>query len=98
MNDFDFPSPLPSSLFVAHRGRYAAKATLMPPGLGMVSSNYLYRDAPSPTEAYYGAWYYIPSSLVSVKSGYLSLIHVDVSRSGDGQNPFARWDVNLYSS
>lgn len=82
---------------VAHRGRYAAKATLMP-GLGMASSNYLYRNTPSPTEAYYGAWYYIPSSVVSLKGGYLSLIHVDASRTGDGQNTFARWDLNLYSS
>src|SRR4051812_46993416 len=67
---------------VAHGGRNAAKATVMPI-MGMASSNYLYREAPSPTEAYYGAWYYIPSSVVSVKN-WLSIIHVDASRTGDG--------------
>jgi hypothetical protein len=81
---------------VAHGGRYAAKATVMPT-MGMASSNYLYRVAPSPTEAYYGAWYYIPSSVVSVKN-WLSIIHTEASRTGDGQNTYARWDLNLYAS
>jgi Polysaccharide lyase len=81
---------------VAHGGRYSAKATVMP-AVGMASSNYLYRVAPSPTEAYYGAWYYIPSTVVSVRN-YLSLIHIDASRTGDGQNAYARWDLNVYSS
>jgi hypothetical protein len=82
---------------VAHGGRYAAKATVMPPINNMFSSNYLYREAPSPTEGYYGAWYYIPSSVVSVRN-WLSIVHINSSATGDGRNVAARWDLNLYSS
>src|SRR5262245_3311024 len=46
---------------VAHRGRYSGIATFAP--MGLTSWSYLYRDQPSPPEAYYGAWFLIPTSV-----------------------------------
>jgi hypothetical protein len=83
-----------ASADVAHRGRYAGKATMTPPGGGVDSLNYFFRNQPSPAEAYYSAWFYIPSS-VTVRS-WLSLHHFRCSRSGDGNNLYATWDLNLY--
>lgn len=81
---------------LAHNGRYAGKSTMGPTAgsLGMPSSNYFYRTQPSPTEAYYGAWYYIPST-VTVRS-WLSLIHFRCSTSGDGMNVIPVWDLNIW--
>jgi Polysaccharide lyase len=78
---------------VAHGGRYAGLLTLSP-GAGMTSTNYLFRDTPSPKAAYYSAWFYIPST-VAVGT-WLSLTHFRGSPTGDGNNPTAAWDVNLY--
>jgi hypothetical protein len=77
---------------VARRGRYAGIATVTPVG-GMPSIDYLYRVQPSPREAYYGAWFYIPST-ITVKS-YISLSHFRVSTTGDGNNLMGMWDVNI---
>lgn len=74
------------------RGRFAARVTTSPP-LGMVSSNYLFREAPSPPEAYYSAWFYVSPDFTV---GYwLSLIHFRSSDTGDGRNPYATWDMNM---
>ena len=78
---------------VAHRGQYAGIATVTP-SMGMPSINYLYRNQPSPREAYYSAWFYIPSS-TTVRT-WLSLIHFRCSQTGDGNNLMAIWDLNLY--
>lgn len=83
------PSVVPAP---AHGGRFAARVTTSPP-LGMVSSNYLFREAPSPPEAYYSAWFYVSPDFTV---GYwLSLIHFRSSATGDGRNPYATWDMNM---
>jgi hypothetical protein len=88
-------APTPT-LDMAHTGRYAGKATVMP-ALGMMDSiNYFYRVQPSPPEAYYGAWFYIPPTFTVVT--WLSLIHFRGSSTSDGgMNVFPSWDVNLYT-
>lgn len=78
---------------VAHKGRYAGKVTVMP-ATGMVSIEYFFREQPSLTEGYYSAWFYIPGSFKV--NGWLSIIQFVGSRSGDGRNASAIWDVNLY--
>ena len=75
-----------------HRGRYAGMATVTP--TAMMSIDYLFRNLPSPAEAYYSAWYYVPASF-TVKN-WLSLMHFNGSVTGDGNNLFALWDLNLY--
>jgi len=81
---------------MAHRGQYAAAIPISTPnGMpgGPVTVNYLYRNQPSPKQAYYSAWYYIPSS-VTVGT-YLSLSHFRVSHTGYGNDLAAAFDLNL---
>jgi hypothetical protein len=78
---------------IAHGGRYAGLVTLSP-AAGMTSTNYLFRNAPAPTAAYYSAWFYIPSSVTI--GTWLSLTHFRGSQTADGNNLSAIWDVNLY--
>ena len=78
---------------MAHRGVYAGVQTITPPLTGEPSINYLFRDQPNPREAYYSAWYYIPAS-VTVRS-WLSVSHFRCSHTGDGNDLFPIWDVNL---
>jgi hypothetical protein len=87
------PAPPSATLTVAHRGRYAGMATVMPVP-GTASINYLYRNQPSVPAAYYSAWFYVPSSF-TVK-GWLSLIHFSNSGTADGKHLSAIWDLNLY--
>lgn len=79
-----------------HTGRFAGKATIGPTtgSPGMASSAYFYRNQPSPTSAYYAAWFYIPST-VTVRS-WLSLMHFRSSPTGDGMNVAPYWDLNVY--
>jgi hypothetical protein len=79
---------------VAHGGRYAGVATIAP-ALGMDSLNYFYLRQPSPREAYYGAWFFVPSSITV--GSWLSLIHFRGSSDGDPTNLTGIWDVNLYT-
>jgi hypothetical protein len=79
---------------LSRRGRYAGLATVAPPMMGMASLNYLFRNQPGPREGYYSAWFYIPAD-VTVRS-WLSLSHFRCSHTGDGNDLFAIWDVNLY--
>jgi len=76
-----------------HRGQYAGVASVSPTP-GVTSLSYLFREQPSPPVAYYSAWYYIPSWYL-VRS-WLSLSHFRCSRTGDGDNLFPIWDLNLY--
>lgn len=76
---------------LAHTGRYSGKAMLMP--ASMPSIEYFCRVLPSPPEAYYSAWFYIPATY-SVKT-WLSIIHFQGSDKADGRNPFPTWDINL---
>jgi hypothetical protein len=77
---------------MAHRGQYAGISTITP-AAGMPSLNYMFREQPSPRQAYYSAWYYIPPSVAV--AGWLSLSHFRCSRTNDGNNLFPIWDVNL---
>ena len=79
-----------------HNGRYAGKSTMGPTTepTGIASSNYFYRNHPSPTEAYYGAWFYIPST-VTIRT-WLSLMHFRGSTTCDVMNPVAFWDLNVW--
>src|SRR3569623_1552992 len=61
---------------------------------GMASLNYFYRTQPIALETYYGAWFYIPST-VTIRS-WLSLVHFVCSTTGDGQNVVPVWDLNIW--
>jgi len=78
----------------AHGGRYAGKVSVNP-ALGMMSEAYLFRMSPSPSEAWYSAWFYVPSTVQVIS--FLSIIHFNASTTGDGRNVFPTWDVNLYT-
>jgi hypothetical protein len=78
----------------AHSGRYAGVATVAP-AMDMDSLSYFYRRKPSPHEAYYSAWFWVPSSLTV--GSWLSLIHFRGSSDGDPTNLTGIWDVNLYT-
>ncbi len=78
---------------VAHTGKYAGMITLSP-SASMTSTNYLFRNQPSPPAAYYSAWFYVPSTIKV--SAWLSLTHFRESQTDDGNNLSALWDVNLY--
>ena len=84
------PKPSVTTEF-AHTGRYSGKAVLM--SSSQQSFEYFYREAPSPPEAYYSAWFYIPASYV-VKT-WLSIMHFQGSPTNDGRNAFPTWDINL---
>jgi len=75
-----------------HRG---SKAGVFPvaPAFSMPSINYAFRNQPGTPAAYYSAWTYVPSSIVV--GSYLSLVHFRGSVTGDGQNLYAIWDINL---
>jgi hypothetical protein len=75
----------------AHSGRYSGKTVLMPSS--KESFEWLYRDTPSPPEAYYSAWFYIPIPY-AVKT-WLSIMHFQGSHTNDGRNTFPTWDINL---
>lgn len=79
---------------MAHSGRYSGLMEIAPTA-SMASTNYLFRNQPSPAAAYYSAWFYVPSTIVV--GSWLSLTHFSGSQTGDGKNLFALWDVNLYA-
>jgi len=85
-------APAPT-LDIAHAGQFAGISTVKPPVAGTASLNYLFRDQPSPPTGYYSAWFYIPPSYTV--RGWLSLMHFRCSHTGDGNNMFPIWDVNL---
>lgn len=78
---------------MAHGGRFCGKAEFSP-RLGMDSLSYFFRQQPSPREAYYGAWFYLPAD-VSV-GRWVSLVHFRGSETGDGRSLDGTWDVNVY--
>jgi hypothetical protein len=77
---------------LAHGGRYAGLLTLSPT-MGMTSTNYLFRNAPSPDAGYYSAWFYIPST--TFVGTWLSLSHFRGLLAG-APGLSAIWDLNLY--
>jgi hypothetical protein len=92
--DNDLDSPLVTSTF-AHGGVDAAMITVKPTA-SMLSIEYLFRTQPTPTDAYYSAWFYVPSTITVPVQCYLSLMHFRGSKTGDGLQPLPMWDVNLY--
>jgi hypothetical protein len=83
-----------ATLAMAHGGRYAGVATIAPT-MRMDSLNYFSRRQPSPPEAYYSAWFYIPSPITV--GSWLSLHHFRGSTTGDPANLAGIWDLNLYT-
>ena len=77
---------------MAHRGAYSGIATFAP--MMVTSFSYLFREQPSPPEAYYGAWFFIPASL-QVRS-WLSLHHFGYHRSAGAAETTPLWDFNVY--
>jgi len=82
-----------ATLVMAHSGRYGGQFTIAPKA-SMASTSYLFRNQPSPLQAYYSAWFYVPSTIAV--GAWLSLTHFTGSDTGDGKNLSAIWDVNLY--
>ena len=89
-NDPAFKAAVTSS--VAHGGSLAGVVGASPMG-SMPSISYLTRNQPTPPQAYYSAWFYVPATLVLATGQYLSLVHF---RGSDGQNVTPLLDVNLY--
>jgi hypothetical protein len=79
---------------MAHGGRYAGVVSIEP-RMRMDSLNYFYRREPSPPEAYYSAWFYVPSPITV--GSWLSLHHFRGSPNGDPSNLTGTWDLNLYA-
>ena len=82
-----------ATLTMAHDGRYSGLVTIAPKA-SMMSTSYLFRNQPSPSQGYYSAWFYVPSTIAV--GAWLSLTHFSGSETGDGKNLAAIWDVNLY--
>jgi hypothetical protein len=82
-----------ATLAMKHNGRYAGLFTIAPTA-SMTSTGYLFRNQPSPSQGYYSAWFYVPSTIAV--GAWLSLTHFSGSETGDGKNLAAIWDVNLY--
>lgn len=76
----------------SHTGFFSGIATFAPAGL--TSWSYLYRDQPSLPEAYYGAWFYIPSS-VQIGS-WLSLHHFGYHPTAGATDTTPVWDFHVY--
>jgi hypothetical protein len=55
------PTVVGTSTEQAHRGRYAAKLTIVPTTPDVQGLASLMRKSGLPAEAYYSAWYYVPS-------------------------------------
>ena len=83
-------APAPSQ-DTAHRGSFSGIATFSP--TVVTSFSYLFREQPSPPEAYYGAWFYIPAALQV--GTWLSLHHFGYHRSA-GADITPLWDFNVY--
>jgi hypothetical protein len=88
------PSGAVVTQMMGRGGSHAGSVTIAP-RMGMDSLNYLYRREPVPQEAYYSAWFYIPSALTV--GSWLSLHHFRGSANGDPANLSMIWDVNLYT-
>jgi hypothetical protein len=77
---------------VAHRGAHAGIAAFAP--VTVTSFSYLYREQPSPPEAYYGAWFLIPTTLQV--GSWLSLHHFGYHRTAGSADTMPLFDFNVY--
>jgi hypothetical protein len=76
----------------SHRGRFSGAATFAP--MGLTSWSYLYRDQPSPPDAYYGAWFFIPGS--TQINSWLSLHHFGYHPTAGSADTMPVWDFHVY--
>jgi hypothetical protein len=90
----DVPDMPAATLTMPHNGRYSGVFTIASTA-SMASTSYLFRNQPSPPQAYYSVWFYVPSTITL--GAWLSLTHFSGSGTGDGKNLVAIWDVNLYT-
>ncbi len=81
-----------ASADVSHWGRSCGIATFAP--MGVTSWSYLYREQPSPPEAYYGAWFFIPTT-VQIGS-WLSLHHFGYHPTAGSADTMPVWDFHVY--
>ncbi len=80
------------STTVAHNGKYALQATVLPQD-GMWSVDYVFRAQATPAVAYYSAWFYLPETYTV--PNWMNIIHFRGSHTGDGKNEFQAWEVDL---
>ncbi len=74
-----------------HAGRYAAAMTVFGDGTDANSQSRCVREGVLPTQAYYGAWYYVPS--IPTNNGVWNLVHF---QGGSGSGPLHYlWDLSL---
>ena len=76
----------------SHRGRFSGIATFAP--MGLTSWSYLYRDQPSLPEAYYGAWFFIPTTLQI--NSWLSVHHFGYHPTAGSADTMPVWDFHVY--
>jgi hypothetical protein len=76
----------------AHRGQHSGVATFAP--MGLTSWSYLYREQPSPPEAFYGAWFFIPANLEV--GSWLSLHHFGYHPTAGSPDTSPVWDFHVY--
>jgi len=76
----------------AHRGRYGG-LVVFSPAAATATFSYFYREQPSPAQAYYGAWFFIPAAL-EVRS-FLSLLHFGYHPAAGDPTTTAIWDFDL---
>jgi hypothetical protein len=75
-----------------HANSSRAAQFVISPQNGMVSANYVYRQ-PTPVEAYYSAWFYIPDAYST--TSYWNIMHFPVSTTGDDRALTDGWDLDL---
>lgn len=75
-----------------HSGQYAAAFTVVADGAETGTQARCVRQGKLPIEAYYGAWYFIPSA--SENTGLWNLIHFQGSDS-PGETMHNLWDISL---
>jgi hypothetical protein len=85
------PDPVATQQQV-HRGRYAG-LVVFSPASATATFSYLYREQPSPAQAYYGAWFFIPAGL-DVRS-FISLLHFGYHQAANDPSTTAIWDFDL---
>jgi hypothetical protein len=81
-----------ASADVSHRGRFSGIASFVP--ASPAAWSYLYRNQPSPPDAYYGAWFFIPGSLQI--NSWLSLHHFGYRAAADATDANPVWDFHVY--
>lgn len=77
-----------------HTGQFAAAFEMLPSDRGGPRQTRCVREGRLPSEAYYSAWYYVPSSLTAAHSW--NLFHFQGGTPGE--RPVNLWDVSMDDS